>query len=181
MSTKTTAKKSNGTNSATSKDTKKLTANKSGKVIGVSIIDLAENADMPVAENIPEQPKGADATEPVTKVERKPKAKTERKDVAQKSTKPVTKKGVTAGKDLSIGGKKIRLATTCYHYYRHFLKHWLHSHGGGVASARFLKSPDSYDGHIIVLENDKTKGLKALEAWSKQNPDTKELFWDVKK
>lgn len=179
MSTKTTAKKSNGANSATSKDTKKVVTNKSGKVTGVTIIDLSENADLPSGENVTEQPTKVAATESATRVENKPKAKTEKKAVTNKSTKPVTQKVTTGGKELSIGGKKIRLAATCYHYYRNWLKEFMRSHG--VSSARFSKSPESYDGHLTVNEMDKAKGLKALEQWKKENPDTKELFWDVKK
>ena len=78
-----------------------------------------------------------------------------------------------------MDGKKIKLAATCYHYYRNFLKEFMRSHG--VPSARFSKSPESYDGHLTVIETEKAKGLKALEQWTKENPDTKELFWDVKK
>jgi len=179
MSTKTTAKKSNGENSATSKNSKKVVTNKSGKVTGVTVIELPENGEQPVTENVTEHPKEVVATESVTKVENKPKAKTEKKAAATKSAKPVTKKVATVGKELSIGGKKIKLAATCYHYYRNWLKEFMRSHG--VTSARFQKSPESYDGHLTVLETEKSKGIKVLEQWQKEHPDTKELFWDVKK
>ena len=56
MSTKTTTKKSNGANSATSKNSKKVVTNKSGKVTGVTVIELTENAEAPVTGNVTEQP-----------------------------------------------------------------------------------------------------------------------------
>ena len=52
---------------------------------------------------------------------------------------------------------------------------------GAAPQIGFSKSPESYDGHLTVIETEKAKGLKALEQWTKENPDTKELFWDVKK
>lgn len=179
MSTKTTASKSNGANSATSKNSPKVVTNKSGKVTGVTVIELTENADQPITENVTEQPTKVVGTESATKSESKPKAKTEKKVLASKSAKPVAKKTVAAGKGLAVGGKKIRLAATCYHYYRGWLREYMRSHG--VGSARFSKAPDSYQGHLTCLETDKAKGLKALETWNKENPDTKELFWDIKK
>lgn len=179
MSTKTTAKKSNGENSATSNNSKNVVTNKSGKVTGVTVIELVENTEQPVGENLTEQPKEVVATESVTKVASKPKAKTEKKPAAAKAAKPVTKKVATVGKEIPVGGKKIKLAATCYHYYRNWLKEFMRSHG--VPSAKFQKSPESYDGHLTVLETEKAKGLKALEQWHKENPETKELFWDVKK
>ncbi len=179
MSTKTTTKKSNGANPATSKNSKKVATNKSGKVTGVTVVELNENAEPPATENVTEQPTDVVATESVTKVESKPKAKTEKKAAATKSAKPVTKKPATVGKELSIGGKKIKLAATCYHYYRNFLKDFMRSKG--VKSIKFSKAADSYKGHLLVLESDQQKGLQALAQWNKENPDTKELFWDVKK
>ena len=176
MSTKTTTKKSIGADSATSKNSTKVVTNKAGKVTGVTIVDVAENAGPSASEKATEQPIQVVAT---TKVESKPKAKTEKKVAASKSAKPVTKKDVAVGKELSIGGRKIKLAATCYHYYRNWLKEFMRSHG--VGSARFSKAPDSYKGHITCLETDRARGLKALETWNKENPDTKELFWDVKK
>lgn len=99
------------------------------------------------------------------------------KPVQSKETKPATKK-VDVSKKASVKEKKVRLASSCYHYYRHFLKDFLRPL---VPSSRFQKVEDSYDGHILVAESEKAKGLKALEKWNKENPDVKELFWDVKK
>ncbi len=95
------------------------------------------------------------------------------------SNQPARQKGVTKSNTVTNGDKKIRLAASTYHYYRNWLADFMRSHG--VPSAKFQKAPESYNGHITVLEAEKAKGLKALEQWSKQNPDTKELFWDVKK
>jgi hypothetical protein len=179
MSTKTTAKKSNGANSATSKNSKKVVTNKSGKVTGVTIVELNENADQPVTENVTENPANVVATESATKGVSKSKAKTEKKVVASKSAKPVAKKVATAAKPSTTGEKKIRLADTCYHYYRNFLKDFMRSHG--VGSVRFVKAPENYSGYLSTIESQKAAGLKALERWTKENPDTKELFWNVKK
>lgn len=109
------------------------------------------------------------------------KSKTQKVEAAAKSKpeKTVQKKAVSIGKVVAANGKKIKLASSTYHYYRNWLAEFMRSHG--VPSAKFQKSPESYNGHITVLEADKAKGLKALEQWSKQNPDTKELFWDIKK
>ena len=96
-----------------------------------------------------------------------------------KPQKVEQKKTVVVSKSVVVNTKKIRLAASTYHYYRNWLAEFMRSHG--VPSAKFQKSPESYNGHIIVLETEKAKGIKALEQWSKQNPDTKELFWDVKK
>jgi len=107
-------------------------------------------------------------------------AKSKTIEVAAAKSKNVTqKKAVRNGKGNAVGNKKVRLAASTYHYYRNWLAEFMRSHG--VPSAKFQKSPESYEGHITVSETEKAKGLKALEQWSKQNPDTKELFWDVKK
>lgn len=75
--------------------------------------------------------------------------------------------------------KKVTLAGSGYHYYRNWLRDWLRSHG--VPSARFTKSPENYNGNIIVLESEKEKGVIALEQWVTENPDIKEMFWAVNK
>ena len=74
--------------------------------------------------------------------------------------------------------KRIQVAATCYHYYRNWLRDWLRPH---APSARFQKSPESYDGHITVLESEKEQAIAALELWKTENPDVKEMFWDIKK
>ncbi len=178
MSTKTTAEMATGASSAKNEKSKKVVTKKAGKVTGVTVIELTENAVPQNPDNATEQPKEVAAT-----VENKSKTKaTAGKKVAtNKAVKPVTKKVGTVSKAIATGEKKIKLAATCYHYYRNWLKDFLRSYAGGVSSARFQKSPDSYDGHLVVLESEKAKGLKALEAWNKQNPDTKEMFWDIKK
>lgn len=178
MTTKTTSEMATGAGSAKNEKTKKVATKKAGKVTGVTVIELIENTEPQNPNNAAEQSKEVAATfENKTKTE----AKVEKKVVADKSAKPVTKKVGTVGKTAANGEKKIKLAATCYHYYRNWLKDFLRSYAGGVSSARFQKSAESYDGHIVVLESEKVKGLKALEAWNKQNPDTKEMFWDVKK
>ena len=109
-------------------------------------------------------------------------AKSKNVEAAEAKSKPekvAQKKAVSNVKSVSVNGKKVKLAASTYHYYRNWLAEFMRSHG--VPSAKFQKSPESYDGHITVSETEKAKGLKALEQWSKQNPDTKELFWDIKK
>lgn len=175
MSTETTSEMATGAASAKNEKSKKVVTKKADKITDVTVIELAKDAHQPSNEKVTEQPKEA----PVV-IENKTKAK--KKVVATQSAATATKKITTVGKSVAVGEKKIKLAATCYHYYRNWLKDFLRSYGGnGVPSARFQKSPESYDGHITVLESDKAKGLKALEAWNKQNPDTKEMFWDVKK
>jgi len=109
-------------------------------------------------------------------------AKSKKVEAAEAKSKPekvAQKKAVSNVKSVSVNGKKVKLAASTYHYYRNWLAEFMRSHG--VPSAKFQKSPESYEGHITVTETEKAKGLKALEQWSKQNPDTKELFWDIKK
>jgi len=109
-------------------------------------------------------------------------AKSQKAEATAAKSKPekvAKKKAVSTVKGVAANGKKVKLAASTYHYYRNFLAEFMRSHG--VPSANFQKSAESYDGHITVSETEKAKGLKALEQWSKQNPDTRELFWDIKK
>jgi len=179
MSTKTTTKKSTGANSDASKNSKKVATNKSGKVTGVTIVELAENTEQPATENVTEQPTDVVATESTATVESKQKAKSEKKVVASKSAKPVTKKTATVGKELSIGGKKIKLVSSCYHYYRSVLRDWLREHK--VPSARFQKNPENYTGFVTVLESEKIEAVQALAQYRKENPDVKDLWQELKK
>jgi hypothetical protein len=130
-----------------------------------------KNVEVAAAKAKPKKVVAATAKAKPKKVEA-PTAKSQTKKVAQK-------KVVSNGKSSAGSNKKVRLAASTYHYYRNWLAEFMRSHG--VSSAKFQKSPESYEGHITVSETEKAKGLKALEQWSKQNPDTKELFWDIKK
>jgi len=94
-----------------------------------------------------------------------------------KSKKAATKKPEIKTSVVTKTDNKIPLVASCYHYYRNWIKNWLHSNG--VPSARFLKNADSYNGYITVLESEKVLGVKALAMWKKENPDTKELFWNI--
>ena len=96
----------------------------------------------------------------------------EAKSKKTSATKPESKAAT-----VTKTGNKIELVATCYHYYRNWLKNWLHSHN--VLSARFLKNEDSYNGYVTVSENEKKQALAALALWKKENPDTKELFWEI--
>jgi len=156
-----------------------VVTSKSGKVTGVTVIELAENPDLPVTENVTEHTANVVATESVATVESKPKAKTEKKTAASKSAKPVTKKTATVGKELSIGGKKIKLVSSCYHYYRSVLRDWLREHK--VPSARFQKNPENYTGFVTVLESEKIEAVQALAQYRKENPDVKDLWQELKK
>ncbi len=178
MSSKNTSKKSNGATSAAVKTGKKTTVNKAGKVTGVTNQEILELNEPSETDNNGAVTETSNVTveAPLKKSTQTKKAAQEKKAVA---ITPAKKKAVVASKPTATNSKKIKLAASCYHYYRNWLKDFMRSHG--VPSARFQKSPDSYDGHITVLESEKVKGLKALETWNKENPDTKEIFWDIKK
>jgi len=180
MSTKTTAKKS-----AIAKPTasKKTITNKAGEIKGVTNLKIIEQ-DEPVNNN--QDSNIAVVNNEVTATSNKAAKKNVKSEAPAKKvakvTKNISKKSVekkAVSKSVATNEKKIKLAASCYHYYRNWLKDFMRSHG--VSSARFQKSEESYDGHITVVESEKAKGLKALEQWNKENPDTKEMFWEVKK
>jgi len=179
MSTKNTAKQSNGANAVASK-TKKTAANKAAKITSVTK-NVTEHDEPSVTNNeaaSDEVLETVNTAEPViVKAESPTKgtvqtAKAKSKNVSQK-------KPAGSSKSATTNNKKIRLATTSYHYYRNWLAEFLRSHG--VLSARFQKASEGYNGHITVLESEKAKGIKALELWNKQNPEVKELFTSVTK
>ena len=188
MSNENTEKMTSGENSAEGKNSKKVMADSAGKnksaSKGVVIIGLNGSSGTDNNEAISPVSSGANAETSIVISKAPAKKATQAKKVAVKVKKavvvtPVKKKAVAASKPIVTNIKKIKLAASCYHYYRNWLKEFMHSHG--VSSARFQKSPDSYDGHITVLESEKVKAIKALETWNKENPDTKEMFWDIKK
>ncbi len=96
-----------------------------------------------------------------------------------KEKKQSPKKATDESKEELAKEKKVTLAGSGYHWYRNWLRDWLRSHG--VPSARFTKSPENYNGNIMVLESEKEKGVLALEQWVTENPDIKEMFWAVNK
>ena len=205
MITKSTVKKSNGANPAAGKNSQKVMANRAGNGIiadkGVVVIEFNEPSETDNNGTISPVSSEANAETSTVTSEAPAKKATQTKKVAQAkkatqtkkvaevkkvaqakkevATTPAKKKAVATSKPAATNDKKIKLAASCYHYYRNWLKDFMRSHG--VASARFQKSPESYNGHIIVLESEKVKGLKALETWNKENADTKEMFWDIKK
>jgi hypothetical protein len=188
MSSENTEKMISSENSAEGKNSKKVMADSAGKIKssskGAVIIGLNGSSDKDNNEAISPVSSGANAETSIVISEAPTKKATQAKKVAVNVKKavvvtPAKKKAVAASKPIVTNIKKIKLAASCYHYYRNWLKEFMRSHG--VSSARFQKSPDSYDGHITVLESEKVKGLKAFEIWNKENPNTKEMFWDVKK
>lgn len=104
-----------------------------------------------------------------------------KKSAAAKTTQPksVAKKPVKAQNNTATSAKKVKLVSSCYHYYRNVLRDWLREHK--VPSARFMKNPENYDGYITVLENEKAQALKALAQYRKENPDVKELWKELRK
>ena len=175
MTKKNTATKNQNTKPA-AKSSKKTTTNKAGKVIGVTkeIEETNEATNVDSNNSIVSE---------VAETSNANGSATENKPIAQpaksKSKKAVQKKVTTPVKSVAASDKKIKLAASCYHYYRGWLKDFMRSRG--ISSAKFQKAPESYNGHLVVLESEKAKGLKALEQWNKENPDTKEMFWDVRK
>ena len=186
MSSKSTTK-ANGAKVAASKQPKNGTGKSSDKTSThyellpqeeVSGNDSQEPTAKMEGSNVTEGTETTTKKVEVVAAKSKPK-KVEAVTPKSKPQKVAQKKTVIVSKSVAVNTKKIRLAASTYHYYRNWLAEFMRSHG--VPSAKFQKSPESYNGHIIVLETEKAKGIKALEQWSKQNPDTKELFWDVKK
>ena len=176
MTTKTATKKSGAKTTATN-NSKKATTKKNGKVVGITNIEIIELPDDPQQTTDKQQSNEVVEVGNVEDSARQGKKTVNKKTNKATSAAPAAKK-VQPAKKVAVREKKVRLASSCYHYYRHFLKEFLRPI---VPSSRFQKSAESYDGHIIVAESEKAKGLKALEKWKKENPDVKELFWDVKK
>jgi len=86
-----------------------------------------------------------------------------------------------AGKKLAInsnaGSERVTLVGTSYHYFRNWLKNTLRS--GEIHTAKFIKNEADWNGCISIPENDKDAALKILEQYRVENPETKELWWDV--
>jgi len=118
-------------------------------------------------------------TEPPVTGKTPPLKKQAPKPPVAKEKKQSPKKATDETNEEIVKEKKVTLAESGYHWYRNWLRLWLHSHG--VPSARFKKSATNYYGTITVLESQKEKGVLALELWVKENPDVKEMFWAVNK
>jgi len=162
MSTKT-AKKSQSTKPATKKNTAKKNAS---PVVEKDATAQEEILVLDESLNTTNDNQGNKSGEDYEIVETKGKTK-----------KASAKKAVSKAATITKTDNKIPLVASCYHYYRNWIKDWLHSNG--VPSARFLKNSDSYNGYITVSESEKAPGLKALALWKKENPDSKELFWNI--
>jgi len=73
--------------------------------------------------------------------------------------------------------KRVKLVGTSYHYFRNWLKSVLRENE--IQSAKFIKDPTGWNGHISIPEGDKEQALKVLAQYQIDNPDTKSLWWDV--
>jgi hypothetical protein len=86
-----------------------------------------------------------------------------------------------AGKKPAInstaGSERVKLVGISYHYFRSWIKQTLRS--GGVQTAKFVKNEADWNGYISIPANDKDAALKILEQYRVDNPETKELWWDV--
>lgn len=71
--------------------------------------------------------------------------------------------------------KRVKLADSSYHYYRHFLKGLLRSNE--VGSAKFKKNEEGWHGQISVLTSEKDFADKVLTQYKSDNPEIKELWW----
>lgn len=137
---------------------------------------VTENSNNDTATNAQsEKASNGDASNTVKK--EVSKKKSARVKTAQ--PKSAAKKPVTANNKTAVPVKKVRLVSSCYHYYRNVLRDWLRDHK--VPSARFMKNPENYDGYITVLENEKVQALKALAQYRKENPDVKDLWKELRK
>ena len=73
--------------------------------------------------------------------------------------------------------KRVKLVGTSYHYFRNWLKSVFRENE--IQSAKFIKDPTGWNGHISIPESDKEQALKVLAQYQIDNPDTKTLWWDV--
>lgn len=166
MNTAVTISEGNEPESEITSDSFQLWRSNPEQTIASDISDVS--TDTVIVENVPtSEPNAAVVENGVV---------TEEATVPEDKVKKAPKK---TGNATTPAEKKIQIAASCYHYYRNWLRDWLRSHN--VPSARFQKSPESYDGHITVLESEKEHAIAALELWKTENPDVKEMFWDLKK
>ncbi len=86
-----------------------------------------------------------------------------------------------AGKKPAINStaasERVKLVGISYHYFRSWIKQTLRS--GGIQTAKFIKNEADWNGYISIPANDKEAALKILEQYRVENPDTKDLWWDV--
>lgn len=69
----------------------------------------------------------------------------------------------------------VALATTNYHYYRHWVKAILSE--GKIKTFRFKKNEANYDGVIMVDSKELVKAKTVLDNYTNKNPDIVEMFW----
>jgi len=116
-----------------------------------------------IAENTENHELVVEGNEPVIEVAQVAEVET------KKSSK---KKGDAAG---TI--KRVKLVGTSYHYFRNILKYLLRENE--IQSAKFVKDAVGWHGYISIAESDKEQALKVFAQYRIDNPDTKELWWDV--
>ena len=119
------------------------------------IADNTENLEQVVESNVP----GIEEVIPNSEVKNKKAGK-----------KP-------AGNADKAGSERVKLVGISYHYFRSWIKHTLRS--GGVQTAKFIKNEADWNGYISIPANDKEAALKILDKYRVENPETKELWWDV--
>lgn len=71
--------------------------------------------------------------------------------------------------------KRVKLADSSYHYFRHFIKDLLKTNE--VKSARFKKNDEGWHGQISVLASEKESANMALTQYKSDNPEIKDLWW----
>ena len=72
--------------------------------------------------------------------------------------------------------KRVKLVGTSYHYFRNWLKSVFRENE--IQSAKFIKDPTGWNGHISIPESDKEQALKVLAQYTIDNPETKPLWLD---
>jgi hypothetical protein len=95
--------------------------------------------------------------------------------VAEAKPKKAGKKPAIS--NVKAGIERVTLVGTSYHYFRNWLKNTLRS--GEIHTAKFIKNEADWNGCISIPESDKDAALKILEQYRFENPETKELWWDV--
>lgn len=95
--------------------------------------------------------------------------------VPEVKTKKAGKKHAVS--DVKTDSERVKLVGTSYHYFRNWLKNTLRS--GEIHTAKFIKNDADWNGYISIPSNDKEAALKIFDKYRVENPETKDLWWDV--
>lgn len=91
------------------------------------------------------------------------------------ASEPKTSKKTKKSNSKPAEDKRVKLADSSYHYFRHFIKDLLETNE--VKSARFKKNDEGWHGQISVLASEKESANMALTQYKADNPEIKDLWW----